>query len=227
MSTIGFAARPGTDVEPTWSIRRAAAPSAPRMRCGFLFERRRPRRVVLGDRVAAAPTRPAARRGLAIRRRRASSASASKSDCWAGSLSAVSSGCHCTPTIQGCASCSGRSSSIASTNPSEDRPVATRPSPTRSTPWWWCEEATRFEDFVVANRRLRGSTATSCSDCVSRTGTPCSSIPSRSGRCGWSVPPNATFMTCMPRQMQRVGMPVRTASCSSPISIASRSGSTP
>ena len=33
MSTIGFAARPGTDVDPTWSIRRAAAPSAPRIRC--------------------------------------------------------------------------------------------------------------------------------------------------------------------------------------------------
>ncbi len=32
MSTIGFAARPGTDVEPTWSIRRARTPSAPRMR---------------------------------------------------------------------------------------------------------------------------------------------------------------------------------------------------
>ena len=75
------------------------------------------------DRVALGPDDPKlahARAAFAI--------SASNTACCAGSCSALSSGCHWTPSIH------PRSRSRASTNPSSDQPVADRPSPTPSTP---------------------------------------------------------------------------------------------
>ena len=49
------------------------------------------------------------------------------------------------------------SSSIASTRPSGLRPVTRSRSPTRSTPWWWCDEQVRSPDFVTAARYDAGS----------------------------------------------------------------------
>ena len=46
----------------------------------------------------------------------------------------------------------------------------------------------------------------------------------RAGRCWCSVPPNATFITCIPRQMQSVGVAARWLLEQRPISKASRSG---
>ena len=75
--------------------------------------------------------------------------------------------------------------------------------------------------------RVPSTTSTSCIDSEPSSGTPCGRSPGMPGRCWCSVPPNATFSYCIPRQMHRVGRPVRTASRTRSISNASRSGSTP
>ena len=54
-----------------------------------------------------------------------------------------------------------------------------------------------------------------------------SSWPTMSGRCSISVPPRATFITCMPRQTPSTGTSASSAAAASAISNASRSGASP
>ena len=81
-------------------------------------------------------TRDVASTGAPAGRSRASRTSPSNKACCAGSRSAVSSGCHCTPSIQvdPRSSGSGVVRSIDSISPSWLRPVTSRPSPRRSIP---------------------------------------------------------------------------------------------
>ena len=94
----------------------------------------------------------------------------------------------------------GRSRRARSPRPGRRRSIRSRAGrrPRRSTPWWWCDEHARTPTPAVASSRLPGAGFTSCVETVSATGTPCSNSPGMSGRCWWSVPPNATFITCMP-----------------------------
>ena len=125
----------GTEVEPTCSIRTSCSPSAVRNARGLGLVARGPARVVGTDRVGPAPA-------LLLAGSRSRSAESREErqgveeDCWGASCSAVSSGCHCTPSIQVArSSCwSGTIRSIASIRPSSVRPVTARPSPRRSIP---------------------------------------------------------------------------------------------
>ena len=134
------------------------------------------------------------------------------------------SGCHCTPSTQRASGIS-----IASTRSSSTlQPLATSPSPSRSTAWWWC-------DLVLCTSSPHARAASDPS--ASRTSWSASSNepsrrrwspwPTSSGRCWTSVPPNATSISCMPRQMPSTGRSRSTARRASGISAASRSGRVP
>ena len=72
----------------------------------------------------------AARRAVALTKAR-------KTSSWRASSFQLSCSSHCTPSTH-----ASPASSIASTTPSSARPVASRPSPSRSIAWW-CQEFTR------------------------------------------------------------------------------------
>ena len=159
--------------------------------------------------------RPCVSPGFArVPRHRATSENPSKIACCAGSCRGVSSGCHWTPTIH--ISCIIGVVRRRARSPRPGRPRSSRsprvPRPggrslggdatnTRATP------TSSVAEQPAAGRRLHRRAV----EIVSAIGTPCSSMPGMSGRCWWSVPPNATFMTCMPRQIASVGSaePVR------------------
>jgi hypothetical protein len=91
----------------------------------------RKRRPSLHRRPRSGPATPREGGSTRIGQDRAFPTKASKSACCSGSVAAVSSGCHCTPSIQ------PRSRSMASTRPSPLHPTAVIPSPSPSMPWWW------------------------------------------------------------------------------------------
>ncbi|HEY2277608.1 MAG TPA: hypothetical protein VGI00_04590 [Streptosporangiaceae bacterium] len=53
---------------------------------------------------------------------------------WNSRGSSPSSGCHCTPTMKTGLPATSRPSTV----PSAAQAVATSPSPSWSTAWWWC-----------------------------------------------------------------------------------------
>ena len=91
------------------------------------------------------------------RRSRAASTSAPNSRACGRSTSSSVSACHCTPSTK-----RPSSASIPSTVPSGAHATARRPSPSRSTAWWW-KEFTRSASAPTARASSEpGSTATSC-----------------------------------------------------------------
>ena len=58
--------------------------------------------------------------------------------------SSRSSGCHCTPRQN-----DPSTASIASTTPSGANAEATSPSPSWSTPWWWCDVMSNSSSWVM------------------------------------------------------------------------------
>ncbi len=86
--------------------------------------------------------------------------------------SGSASGCHCTPGSR-----SRPEPRSASTRPSAPcRPVTTKPSPTASTAWWWCERVLGCSPPAASSAREPGSTLTGCAlwrrACPARAGAP-------------------------------------------------------
>ena len=106
--------------------------------------------------------------------------------------------------------------------------VATKPSPSRSTAWWWCDLVAWHSSPQARAASDPGASRTSWSAPSNeprwRRWSP---WPTSSGRCWISVPPRATFMSCIPRQMPSSGRSSSSARRASGISAASRSGFVP
>ena len=134
---------------------------------------------------------------------------------------ASSSGCHWTPTTNRC-----RGSSRPSRPPRRcrRRPSPSRPGPARAgrRPGGGGSARARAVP-TAAPTRLAGSSRTSTSLNTPGLGL-CPSWPTTSGRCWCSVPPNATFSSCAPRQTPSTGTPSARARSSTASSAASRSG---
>jgi beta-glucosidase len=142
--------------------------------------------------------------------------------CWVGSVAAVTSGCHWTPTIQPVAS------SIASMVSSSAQAVAVSPAPSRSTAWW-CLATTSIGLVPLAIvSRVPDCTVTRCRTGAPVCGSPCVSgpMPGRSGRCWCREPPKATLSACAPRQMPSRGRSRRQHARTRAISSSSRAGCT-
>ena len=106
------------------------------------------------------------------------------------------------------------------------RPVTRRPSPSSSTPWWWCDLT------ALARPRPRARRATPARGAPrgrrrSRARRGGRWWPTASGTCWSSVPPSATFSICMPRQIPSSGMSRSSARWASASSKRSRSGHVP
>lgn len=118
-----------------------------------------------------------------------------------------------------------------STVPSAAHAVATSPSPSRSTAWWWCVGASSQVWSVLAKLSAPDSTRPSDPAVPTRTrcrpnpqsGPECSSFPTTWGRCWCSVPPRTTLSSWIPRQMASSGTPAASAASSRASSQPSRS----
>ena len=105
----------------------------------------------------------------------------------------------------------GRAGSHPARSPPADRrasrrPLTTRPSPSRSMPWWWwdlvaCSVSPAARAASVPSSRRTSWSAPSNEPITRR----CSPWPKCSGRCWRSVPPRATLISCIPRQIPSTG----------------------
>ena len=116
------------------------------------------------------------------------------------------SGCHCTPRQKGR---SGRS--IASITPSGAVAETTNPVASAFTDWWWrlftctCPRPRAAPRACVHSSDPR-LIHTSCAMALFGIATWCVTAPGIDAGMSWtSVPPHATFSTCMPRQIARIG----------------------
>jgi len=114
MSITGLAISPGTEVEPMCSIRTTCSPSAARRRAAS--RSKRTGHPGSGSTIAYACVRPVPWCSAFEPRTPARDTSPSNKACCAGSSFAVSSGCHCTPTIH-------RSQSASRCSCSNTRPI--------------------------------------------------------------------------------------------------------
>ncbi len=101
------------------------------------------------------------------------------------------------------------------------------PGPRRacSTPWWWWDLVMWASSRAALAASDPSISITSCSapskEPTTRRWSP---WPTRSGRCWTSVPPRATLISCIPRQIPSTGMSASIAALVRAISKASRSG---
>ena len=140
--------------------------------------------------------------------------SASNNACCDGSVGAVSSGCHCTPTSQ---PGSVLSRLIASTSPSLLCAGTVSPHP-RGDPLVMVRRAPerRHRRRAAELRFLRRLHIVHRFGALERNAVLQQAFDV--GEVLVQVPPNATFSTCAPRQIQSVGIAARSAACSSAIS---------
>ena len=235
MSTMGFAARPGTDVEPTWSIRATSVRAGGPPRCGPPPPRTASPRGGRG--------RPGRRSGCAHRWLPASPANRADvrgSPRHRRGTAGPGPGRPSPPGATGRPSIHVSSASLmlpmspgtgrwrASTSPSGLRPATTSPSPTRSTPWWWCDEQASGPDLVVAESRVPATGSTSCIVCGVLDG---HAVFEQAGRAGQVLAQGAAERHVHDLHARGrctgSGRWSRSAARSSAISKASRSGSTP
>ena len=97
--------------------------------------------------------------------------------------------------------------SIASTRSSSTlQPEATMPSPSASTAWWWCDLVACSVSPHARAANDPGASRTSWSALSNEPSARRWSVwPTSSGRCWISVPPRATFISCIPRQIPSTG----------------------